>query len=77
MSRLSFFTCPDCEGYGAIVIGHGYFSDGSENNEERPCPECEGTGRVIKMAEPLTAEEAAELDEEALCALMADLEERG
>jgi hypothetical protein len=62
----SFFKCPNCEGYGAIVIGRGYFADGSENNEERECEECGGSGQVIEEGATLTLDEALELDAEKL-----------
>ena len=52
-----FVTCPDCDGYGAHVIGHGYFSDGSENNEERRCPTCEGTGRSEQEVQPVECDD--------------------
>lgn len=37
MGRPSFFTCPNCKGYGAIVIGHDV-----QRKDEKclrfPCP---------------------------------------
>lgn len=68
----SFFACPNCEGYGAIVIGHGYWPDGSENTEERKCEECDGTGQVLQEGRALTLDEALELDAQKLEALMGD-----
>ena len=52
-----FLTCPDCEGYGAHVIGNGHFADGSENNEERPCQTCEGTGQAEQEVEPVECDD--------------------
>ena len=70
----SFFTCPNCEGYGAIVIGRGHFPDGSENTEERKCDECDGSGQVLQEGRVLTLEEALELDAQKLEVLMSNSE---
>jgi hypothetical protein len=53
MTDVRFVECPGCEGYGAHVIGHGRWPDGSENNEEVPCLMCEGTGRAEQEVEPV------------------------
>jgi hypothetical protein len=81
-TRKRYVTCPECDGYGAIVIGHGYYADGSENNEERPCPTCGGQGSIEAAVQPitlhdldnvagrdLTMDEALALDAEKLAAL--------
>lgn len=54
MTDTRFVTCPECDGSGVHVIGHGHFADGSENNEEVPCPTCEGYGTAETEVEPLT-----------------------
>ena len=41
-----FVTCDECNGSAVMVVGHGHFADGSENNEEVPCPACKGAGVV-------------------------------
>lgn len=69
---VRFVKCPSCEGYGAYIVGHGRWPDGSENNEERPCEECNGEGVVEQAVEPLTMEDALRLDAEKLEALSAD-----
>lgn len=69
VSDVTFVTCPACEGYGAIVVGHGRWPDGSENNEEIKCDECDGTGEKMVEGRPLTLEEALDIDAEKLAAL--------
>lgn len=64
-----FVVCPECDGYGAYVVGDGHWPDGSERNDEVPCPVCDGTGRSEQPVEPMTLEDALALDAEKLDAL--------
>jgi hypothetical protein len=46
---MAFFTCPDCDGYGAICIAGvagRWDSSPYENDREEPCAWCEGHGTV-------------------------------
>lgn len=37
-------VCPNCAGYGGIVVGYAYRDDGLRDEER--CPQCDGEGRV-------------------------------
>jgi hypothetical protein len=73
MTAARHVQCPACEGYGAEVIGHGRFPDGSENNTEVPCEYCEGTGRTEVDVEPITLDDLDTMSGNIEAAPMTDL----
>lgn len=74
MSEQQFVVCDECNGMGEWdegPINTGGPAPVDPEYRAVKCPQCDGTGRMEIEVEPMTLEDALELDQQKLDALIA------
>lgn len=70
MTDTRIHTCPECGGDGGWDVPHGVnYHDGSPLTHWQKCLGCGGKGEVEIETQPMTLEDALELDRQKLGAL--------